>query len=93
MEKDYRFPAYFIFLEKQNLLTKRYFTTIHVNIKYLSSFYFPFVTVNVRKSKLARAFFGQRLEKNVRISEKFELSEFELISIKHKSFLRQTEET
>ena len=46
------------------------------------------MTVNVRKTELARAFFDQRSEKNVRISEKFELS-----SIKHKSFLRQTQGT
>ena len=42
----------------------------------MSSFFFSFVTENVRKFELARAFFGQRTEKNVRISEKFELSEF-----------------
>ena len=59
----------------------------------MSLFFFPFVTENVRKFELARAFFGQRTEKNVRISEKFELSEFELSSIKHKSFLRQTQGT
>ena len=62
-------------------------------MKYLSSFFSPFVNVNVRKSKLARAFFGQRTEKNVQISVKFELTEFELSSIKHKSFLRQTQGT
>ena len=50
----------------------------------MSSFFFPFVTENVRKFELTRAFFGQRTEKNVRISEKFELSEFQLSSIKHK---------
>ena len=50
----------------------------------MSSFFFSFVTENVRKFELARAFFGQRTEKNVRISEKFELLEFELYSTKQK---------
>ena len=59
----------------------------------MSSFFFPFLTVNVRKFELARALFGQRTKKNVRISEKFELLEFELSDVKHKSFLRQTQRT
>ena len=46
------------------------------------------MTVNVRKFELARAFFGQRTEENVRISEKFKSSELELSSIK---LLRQTQ--
>ena len=46
------------------------------------------MTANVCKFELARAFFGQRTEENVRISEKFKLSELELSSIK---LLRQTQ--
>ena len=68
--------------------TKRYFPVTNVKIKYLSSFFFPFVTVNVWKSESASAFFGQRTEQNARISKKFELS-----SIKHKSFLSPTQGT
>ena len=46
------------------------------------------MTANVCKFELARAFFGKRTEENVRISEKFKLSELELSSIK---LLRQTQ--
>ena len=50
-------------------LTNRYFTTINVKIKYLSSFFFPFVTVNVQKSELVSAFFGQRTQKKFEIAK------------------------
>ena len=44
--------------DKRVNLGNGYFTTINVKIKYLSSFFFPFVTANVPKSELAIALFG-----------------------------------